>query len=188
MTPGDPPGPATAATHLEVVSGTGLSPRVRGAILSLCARAFEEEVEALFDTMTPVAHVLAWRGPDLVSHAMWVDRRLGVGADEPRRAAYVEFVATEPSLQGRGLGTAVMERVAAELAGSYPTAGLCTGSPGFYARLGWREWRGPLGIRRPSGGILPTPDEIVMVLDLDESLLHRLDESLSAEWREGELW
>ena len=84
--------------------------------------------------------------------------------EEPRRTAYVEFVATELALQGRGLGTAVMERIAVELAGRYPAAGLCTGSPGFYARLGWRTWRGPLGIRRPSGGILPTPGEIGRVL------------------------
>jgi aminoglycoside 2'-N-acetyltransferase I len=184
----DPPPPATAGIRLEVVAGTGISSSVRTAILSLSARAFEEDVEALYDTMTPVAHVLAWTGPRLGSHAMWVDRWIAVGSDEPRRTAYVEFVATEPSLQGRGLGTAVMERLAVELDGAYPVAGLCTGSPGFYARLGWWIWRGPLGIRRPSGGILPTPGEIVMVLDLDGSLRPRLDERLSAEWREGELW
>ena len=187
MTREDPPR-ATAGTRLEVVAAAGISPGVRAAILSLCERAYEEEVEALFDTMTPVAHVLAWAGDELTSHAMWVDRWLAVGGDEPRRTAYVEFVATEPTLQGKGLGTAVMRRLAAELADRYPAAGLCTGSPGFYARLGWSTWRGPLGIRRPSGGILPTPEEIVMVLDLDGRLLPRLDESLSAEWREGELW
>jgi aminoglycoside 2'-N-acetyltransferase I len=184
----DPSSPDAAGTGLEVVAGTDLSPGVRASVLSLCARAFQEDVAALFDTMAPVAHVLAWTGPRLSCHAMWVDRRLAVGGDEPRRTAYVEFVATEPALQGRGLGTAVMGRLALELAGIYPAAALCTGSPSFYARMGWRTWRGPLGIRRPSGGLLPTPEEIVMVLDLDGSLLHRLDESLSAEWREGELW
>ncbi len=185
MTPG---GPATSGTRLEVIGGSRLRLRTRAAILSLCARAYEEDVEALFDTMEPVAHVLAWRGARLVSHATWVDRWLAVGADAPRRSAYVELVATEPALQGQGLGTAVMERLALELDGVYPVAGLCTGSPGFYARLGWRTWSGPLAIHRPSGEVLPTPGEIVMVLDLDGSLSSRFDESLSVEWREGELW
>jgi hypothetical protein len=59
---------------------------------------------------------------------------------------------------------------------------------GFYVRLGWERWRGPLFIRT-NVGLDPTPEESVMILrlagtptDLD------LNEPLCAEWRAGELW
>lgn len=182
-----PTGP-DPGSRVEVIPGPALRPGSRAAILGLCRRAYEEEVDALYLAMQPVAHVLAWEGARLAAHAMWVDRRLCVGTDEPLRTAYVEFVATEPELQGRGLGTAVMRRLADEIRGDYRLAALCTGSPGFYARLGWLLWTGPLVVRTRSGTLVATPDETVMVLDVEGGLGPRREEPLSVEWREGELW
>ena len=50
-----------------------------------------------------------------------------------------------------------MRRLAAEI-NDYEIACLQTDIPGFYARLGWEEWRGPLG-GRGDDGLIPTPDQ-----------------------------
>lgn len=55
------------------------------------------------------------------------------------------------------------------------------------ARLGWETWRGPLFIRT-ADGLLPTPDEDVMIRRLPRTPALDVTQSLSAEWRQGELW
>jgi aminoglycoside 2'-N-acetyltransferase I len=69
----------------------------------------------------------------------------------------------------------------------YDLAGLSTGSPGFYTRLGWQSWRGPLFVRTEVGP-LTTPTDSVMILLLPHTPPLDLDGPLSAEWRVGELW
>jgi aminoglycoside 2'-N-acetyltransferase I len=176
----------TNQLHIEVAGSESLSPATFAAVLALCNEAYEEELSALFATFVHPVHVLAYLGDDLVSHAMWVTRWLQAGTHPLMRTAYVEMVATAPAHQGRGFGTAVMQRLAAEIQ-NFELGGLATGSPGFYARLGWEPWRGPLSIRTDTG-ILPTPDDSMMILRLPNT--QPLDPSapLSAEWRAGELW
>jgi hypothetical protein len=58
---------------------------------------------------------------------------------------------------------------------------------GFYVRLGWETWRGPLSIRTATGS-MPTPEDRVMILCLPGTPDLDLDAPLSAEWRDGELW
>jgi aminoglycoside 2'-N-acetyltransferase I len=171
---------------IEVVPGKWLSQADAGEILSMCNRAYEEDLAALFDTFSEPIHVLAYFEDRLVGHAMWVTRWLQPGKHKPLRSAYVEMVATEPEFQRRGIATKVMERVAEAMVG-YELGGLCPAEPGVYSRLGWEFWRGPLFIRTENG-YSPTPDERVMVLRLPESPPFDLDDSLSAEWRPGEVW
>ena len=57
----------------------------------------------------------------------------------------------------------------------------------WYARLGWVMWQGKLFIRTDEG-LLPTPDDQIMIKTLPKSPALDLNGSLSAEWREGELW
>ena len=173
---------------IRVVRGAEASDDFRRRVVALCDRAYDDDLTWLFGTMDPVAHVVAESGPRILAHAMWVERFLQVGDDEPVRSAYVEFVATEPDVQGQGWGSAVMRRLQEEIAGAYELAGLCTGSVGFYTRLGWRLWEGPLSIRLPDGGRRSTPHEVVMVLDPDGRLGARVRRPLSVEWREGEEW
>ena len=173
---------------LRVIPGREMPDDVRRRIVALCDAAFEEPTGELFATMDPVSHVVCVEGDEIVSHAMWVDRRLQAGDREPIRTAYVEFVATRPEHQGRGLGTAVMERIVEEMRGRYRLAALCTGSPAFYRRLGWRVWGGPLSVRQPSGRIDPSAEEGVMVLEIDSALALDRFAPLSVEWREGEVW
>lgn len=176
----------TNQLHIEVAGSESLAPGTFAAVLALCNEAYEEELASLFATFVHPVHVLAYLGDTLVSHAMWVTRWLQPGTLPLLRTAYVEMVATAPAHQGRGFGTAVMQRLAAEIQ-DFDLGGLSTGSQGFYARLGWQSWRGPLFIRTDTG-LLPVPDDSMMFLRLPKTPPLDPTTPLSAEWRPGELW
>ncbi|CAG0942892.1 Aminoglycoside 2'-N-acetyltransferase [Anaerolineae bacterium] len=171
---------------LTVVDGRDLSNADRIAVIALCSRAFETDFAPLFNTFCEPTHVLAKLDGVLVSHALWVTRWLQAGSGPLLRTAFVEAVATDPAYQGRGYATQVMQTVQAALI-DYDLAGLSTGRPGFYARLGWQSWRGPLFVRTEVG-LLATPTDSVMILSLLHTPPLDLDGPLSAEWRVGELW
>ena len=105
----------TNQLHIEVASAESLSPATYAAIISLCNEAYEEELSSLFATFISPTHVMAYLGDALVSHAMWVTRWLQPGTLPLLRTAYVEMVATAPAYQRQGFGTAVMQRLAAEI-------------------------------------------------------------------------
>lgn len=123
----------------------------------------------------------------LVGHALWVARWLQAGRGPLLRTAFVEAVATDPAYRGQGYATQTMRTLTARPSLIYDLAGLSTGSPGFYARLGWQSWRGPLFVRTEVG-LLATPTDSVMILSLPHTPRLDLDGPLSAEWRVGELW
>jgi len=79
-----------------------------------------------------------------------------------------------------------MKRAAGSIV-DFQLGALCPATPDLYARLGWVFWRGVLSIRE-SRGLLPTPDEKVMILRLPKTPPLDLDAALAAEWRPGELW
>jgi aminoglycoside 2'-N-acetyltransferase I len=140
----------------------------------------------LFVTFHNATHVLAWLGTHLVSHSMWVTRWLQAGDYPLLHTAYVEMVATEPEFQRRGFATRVMQQLASTIT-DFEIGALCPAEPELYAKLGWVYWRGPLFIRTEEG-LLPTPEEKVMILRLPKTPELNLNLPLSAEWREGEVW
>jgi aminoglycoside 2'-N-acetyltransferase I len=172
---------------IQVVRGASLSDAARRDIISLCNRAFEEDLELLLDTFVGATHVLGYCDNSLVSHALWITRHLQVGTGPLLRTAYIEAVATDRNCRNRGFATSIMKRVAAEIQ-DFDLAALSPFSVAYYERLGWELWRGPLFIRSESG-LLPSPDdEQVMILRLPGTPDLDLSAPLSAEWREGELW
>jgi aminoglycoside 2'-N-acetyltransferase I len=173
---------------LEIARSDEMSLARRLEIERLVNAAYGEDVSGLFATLGPATHLVAVEDGAIVTHAMWITRWLQPGDLPPLETAYVEMVATLPRCQGRGLATFVMNRLVRELPESYALAALCPARSGIYERLGWWFWRGPLSIRLPDGGTLPTPDEWVMVHRLPQSPPLDFTAPLSAEWREGELW
>jgi aminoglycoside 2'-N-acetyltransferase I len=104
------------------------------------------------------------------------------------KTAYVDAVATLPEYQGRGYGSQVMQRLAADIDGQYQATCLETDRMTFYARLGWKTWRGPLA-GRSEGGLVPTPDQKgIMVLQLSQSPVLDLDSFLTIECQTGRIW
>ena len=155
-------------------------------VVALCDHAFGEEMATIFADLTDSTHVLAEFDGVLAGHACWVTRWLSADDRPSLRTAYIEAVATEPKLQRRGIGGAVMKRVGREIR-TYELGGLCPNYPDFYARFGWETWRGPLAIRTREG-MLETPDEHVMVLRTPLTPYIDMDARLTAEWRPGEVW
>ena len=176
----------TVLPSLRVLPVRELGRQVRHEIIDLCAAAFDEDFGQLFQVLPGSIHVLAERGGILVGHACWVTRWLQPSHCRPLHTAYVEAVATAPRLQGQGIGSAVMRRVALAIAG-YQLGALSPTEPAFYARLGWEAWRGPLAIRSQAG-LINTPDEGVMIYRTAGTPPLELDRLLTAEWRPGELW
>jgi GNAT superfamily N-acetyltransferase len=162
---------------------------MRRAIVRLCVEAHhEEDFRNLFSYLPPDAlHVLASLGGRLVGHAVVTIRWLQVGDGPLLRTAYVDAVATSPSDQGTGIGSAVMRHLAT-VVDDCDIACLETDSPGFYERLGWEEWRGPLGGRSPEG-LIPTPKQSgVMILRSPRTADIDLEELLTIEANSSRIW
>lgn len=176
----------TEQLSLDVIKGTDLSEQERYEVVALCSRAFETDYKVFLPTFIDATHILARRQGVLVSHALWITRWLQPGGFPPLHTAYVEGVATEKALRGYGYATAVMQGLAQEIR-DFALGGLSPAEQELYLRLGWELWRGPLFIRT-AGELIPTPDEVVMILRLPKTPGLDLDAALSAEWREGELW
>lgn len=172
---------------IDVVESKLLSDLDRNNIISFCTRAYGEDMQPVFSTFCNATHVLGFYNGSLASHALWVTRLLQAGNLPLLRTAYVEAVATDPAWRNRGFATAIMRRVAAEIR-AFDLAALSPFDVGYYSRLGWEVWQGPLFIRTHDG-LQPSPeDEVVMILRLPKTPPLDLTQPLSAEWREGELW
>ena len=173
--------------EISIVSGDLLGPR-REEVFALCERAYLQDLRAIPGSFDNPQHVLGIDAGAVVSHALWITRWLAPGSSAPLRTAYVEWVATDPAHQRRGRASAVMQTLIGAIS-DFQLAALSTSDQGqsLYARLGWERWRGPLFIRTAQG-LLATPDETVMIHRLPTTPALSLDDSLSAEWREGELW
>lgn len=133
-------------------------------------------------------HFVLDAGGAIVAHASVVERAIEVDG-RPLRTGYVEAVATQPGLHGRGYGSMVMEAADAWIRERYELGMLGTGRHAFYERLGWVTWRGPAFVRAPDGP-RRTPDEegSLLVLATPSSPPLDLDAPISCEWRPGDVW
>jgi aminoglycoside 2'-N-acetyltransferase I len=133
-------------------------------------------------------HVIQEVDGRIVSHASVIERELHV-ADRPLRTGYVEAVATDPALQGRGHGTIVMRDASAYIRDGFALGCLGTGAHHFYERLGWVTWRGPAFVRTPDGPVR-TPDDEGSIVVLPTPTSPKLDfgAPISCDWRPGDVW
>jgi len=171
-----------------------LDAATRAGIVRACNAAFgKTEFDELFTRYIRGGgrHVVAFGGDEVVGHGVATTRwvHLGeVGAPGTRRlrTAWIDAVATAPDHQHRGVGTAVMRRMADEIAG-WQIGGLGTDVRGFYEPLGWENWRGPLaGLK--DGELIPTPDmRDIFVLRLDASRDIDIDGPMTVEY-DGRIW
>lgn len=171
---------------IQRISSRELSPHLLQTIRRLCDSAYGEDTRAYLEALGPAEHLLGWQEGALVSHLMWVTRWLQPGDAALLRTAYVELVATAPAQQRQGFATALLRRFPSQVA-DFDLAALSPATESLYTRLGWRFWRGPLAVRTEQG-LVPSPEESVMVLPLSRTPRLNLDLPLSVEWREGEVW
>jgi aminoglycoside 2'-N-acetyltransferase I len=185
---------ATGPRPRVLVAATeDLDPELFDRITTVCERAFDEPFARVWDRVGPGIHVVAEVDGRVVAHAMVVDRRLYLGheTDLALDAGYVENVATDPAVQGRGHGALVMREINRIVGDEYVLGALATGSHGFYEKLGWETWRGPTYVRMADGQRVRSADEdgAVMVLrtprtpsDVD------VRGSIAVDWRPDEPW
>jgi len=162
----------------------------RTAIIDLCIAAHQEDDFRNLFTYVPSGglHFLAYRGDLLASHAMVTTRWLQAEGLPLLKTAYIDAVSTLPVYQGQGYGSAVMRRLAAEIGSEYAIACLETDQGGFYERLGWQTWRGPLAGRNERG-LVPTPEQRgIMVLRLSKTPSLDFDSLLTIECQTGRIW
>jgi aminoglycoside 2'-N-acetyltransferase I len=167
-----------------------LDDTARADVVQLCIDAHQEpDFENLFSYLPPEGlHVLARSGDKLVGHAVVTNRWLQPEGLPLLRTAYVDAVATSPAARGRGIGTAVMHRLAEAIEDDFDIACLETASVSFYERMGWEEWRGPLA-GRSVDGLIPTPDQKgIMILRLPGTPELDLNLLLTIESHPARIW
>ena len=163
-----------------------MTPAQHDAVVALCSEVFHCDYAFYMGLDLYRVHVLGYVGERLVAHALWLVRRLRIGDGRWFEAAYVEGVATHADFRGRGCGSAVMRRLQEEVAG-FELAALSPSDAGWYERLGWVRWRGPLYIVK-DGVVQATPDDEVVVYRTPRTGDLDLDAPLTGEWRPFELW
>ena len=180
----------TQSINLTSARTEDLDSPTRASIIEVCIAAHQEEdFKNLFSYIPSGGwHFLAYRDDELVSHAVVTTRWLQPEGQPLLRTAYVDAVASLPTYQGLGYGSAVMRRLANEIDIEYVIAGLETERETFYERLGWEVWRGPLA-GRSEDGLVPTPHQTgVMILRLSRTPALDLDKGLSVECQTGRIW
>jgi len=173
--------------NIQIIHSKLISETLRKEIISLCNRAYEEDMEPLLETFLDATHILGYSDGVLVSHTLWVTRYLQAGTGPIMRTAYIEAVATESKYRNRGFAASIMKYLIGEIQ-DYELAALSLFSVEYYGRLGWELWRGSLFIRTNDKLSTSPDDEEVMIFRLPKTPALDLNAPLSAEWRLGELW
>ncbi|MGH2649997.1 MAG: GNAT family N-acetyltransferase [Actinomycetota bacterium] len=133
-------------------------------------------------------HFILEEGGAIVAHASVVERELHTSGYR-LATGYVEAVATWPSHQRRGYGSALMGEVDDYIDQTFQLGALDTGSAAFYERLGWVVWKGPTFVRTDSG-LVRTAEEDGNVLVRLTPKFPELDlwAPISCDWRPGDVW
>jgi aminoglycoside 2'-N-acetyltransferase I len=172
---------------IQVKKSQALSAKEYSAILALCNQAFGRDISPIMKSFQNPVHVLGTYHRRLVSHVLWITRWLRIADGPLLRTAFIEATVTDLDYRHRDFASAVMKQATSEIQ-DFDIAALSTGSPGFYTRLGWQLWRGPLFLRKGKR-MIPTPEEHgVMILSLPKTPPLDIYAPLSVEWRELEPW
>ncbi len=164
-------------------------PGVLESVRSLMNRAFDGDFsDDDWEHSVGGWHVIALEAKAIVAHASLVERSIEVGG-RAFDTGYVEAVAVEPTRQGLGFGTAVMEVVGELIATHHELGALSTGEHHFYERLGWERWHGPTYVRNVDQRTRTVDeDDGIMVLRVGPSIGIDLEAPISCEPRRGDDW
>src|SRR5262245_47528054 len=113
----------TGRYEIRRLATDGLTPSEVEAIRSLMFAAFADDehggfIEEDWQHSIGGIHFILEIDGRLISHASVVERELHVDG-RPLRTGYVEAVATDPSVQRRGYGSAVMREVNQHISSNY---------------------------------------------------------------------
>lgn len=133
-------------------------------------------------------HFLVEEGGHIVSHAAVVERAIEADG-HPLNTGYGEAVATHPSRQRRGYGSAVMRAAGEHIDITFELGALDTGLIPFYEPLGWVRWEGPTFVRTERGPVRTADnDGSVMIRPTLRTPKLDLTGSITCDWRPGDVW
>jgi aminoglycoside 2'-N-acetyltransferase I len=178
----------TTSLDIRVRRTRQLDAALRATIVELCTEAHGKDFSRLFFYLpTDGMHFIAYRGDQIISHAVVTTRWVQPERLPVLRTAYVDAVATLPAYQRRGYGSAIMRELTAHIT-DYDLACLETDRVTFHERLGWQRWRGPRA-GRSGAELIPTPDhQNIMILRLANTPPLDLDRMLTIEAQAGRIW
>lgn len=175
---------------LRVAHTAELGEPERQAARGLLYDVFDDMTEADWEHALGGMHAVVHEGAEIVGHAALVMRRV-IHQGRALRAGWVEAVAVRSDRRRRGLGTAMMEALERFIRGGYDVGVLGASDQGaaFYARRGWRPWRGRTFALTPAG-VARTADEDDCVFLYPASDAAALDFTgdLICDWRDGDCW
>ncbi len=175
--------------QIQIRRTKDLNDAEQAEIAQLCSQAHRHDFSLLFTHLpSDGLHIIGYLDDRMVGHAVVTSRWAQPQKLPILRTAYVDAVSVLPGLWGKGYGSAVMLRLAAEISG-YEIGCLVTDKMHFYERLGWQEWRGPLAGRAKDGSLKPTADQKgIMVLPLRLTPPLELNGLLTIECQAGRIW
>ncbi len=163
-----------------------LDEQTRTEVIDLCKAAFNDEgfnvLFQLVEGSTDPMHVLARLDGRVVGHGVWSTRRMWLEVGTELKTAYLDAVATLPSLQGRGIGSAVVRRITEEIR-DYDIGCLSTERISFYQHIGWELWNGQRAVKTATGDIEPMTDDILMIWRTLHTPPLDMNSRLTIEWR-----
>ena len=174
---------------LQVRETHELNAELRADIIRICEEAHASDFQRLFEFVPHGRHVLGYLGDQLVGHAVRTTRWAQPEGHPLLKTAYIDAVTTHVDHQGKGLGSLLMRRIINVVAEEdYLLSALETDKAGFYTRLGWKVWLGPLA-GRGEAGLIPTPEAQgnVLVYLLPKSPKINLHGLLTIE-NQGRFW
>jgi aminoglycoside 2'-N-acetyltransferase I len=176
------------ALDIQVKAGQDLSETEYAEIVALTSRAFKRDYTLFLEMFPHPTHVLGRYQGKIVTYVLWITRWLQIRNGPLLKTAYIEGMATDLQYRHRGFASQLMQR-AIESVQDFDIAALATGSHGFYERLGWRTWEGPLYARKEKELIvMPEEKGCVMVYALSKTPPLDIAAPLSVEWRAVEPW
>ncbi len=175
-------------TEIAVAHTADVGSDVLAAVRDLLEASFHRFMESDWEHTLGGLHALAFHDGALVGHAALVQRRL-LHRGRALRTGYIEGVAVRVDRRRTGVAAALMAELERATRAAYEVGALSASSAGvpLYLARGWHLWRGPTSTLSPRG-ILATPgdDGSVFVLPVTADL--DLDEELTCDWRDGEVW
>jgi aminoglycoside 2'-N-acetyltransferase I len=148
----------------------------------------DEMSDADWDHALGGIHAMVRDDGQLIGHASVVQRRL-LHRGRALRTGYIEGVAVIAARRGEGHGGAMMGALEDVIRWAYELGALGAAEQAaeFYAGRDWQRWRGPTSALTPTG-IVRTEDEDGSIYVLPVSAQLDLDDALTCDWRDGEVW
>lgn len=149
-----------------MISACRFPPAVRGVVEEAFGRRDEADlVERLFDSATIVCSLAASEGADVVGYVLFSDVR--VEGERPGILASLAPLAVRPSVQRRGIGSALVRAGLEACAAAGSNGVIVVGHPAYYGRLGFAH-------ATVAHLMTPYAGEAFMGLDLTPGAIARL--------------